>query len=62
MTIKLLIININIAIYMIYQFINREINEKTIVIWDIPQKEFKLIYIITNNMHSFIKVKYGLKI
>lgn len=42
---------------MIYQFINREINEKTIVIWDIPQKEFKLIYIITNNIHIFIKVK-----
>lgn len=42
---------------MIYQFINREINEKTIVIWDIPQKELKLIYIITNNIHIFIKVK-----
>lgn len=42
---------------MIYQFINKEINEKTIVIWDIPQKELKLIYIKTNNIHSFIKVK-----
>ena len=42
---------------MIYQFINREINEKTIVIWDIPQKELKLIYIITNNIHGFIKVQ-----
>jgi hypothetical protein len=42
---------------MIYQFINREINERTIVIWDIPQKELKFIYIITNNIHSFIKVK-----
>lgn len=42
---------------MIYQFINREINEKTIVMWDIPQKELKLIYIITNNIHGFIKVK-----
>lgn len=42
---------------MIYQFINREINEKTIVIWDILQKELKLIYIITNNIHGFIKVK-----
>ena len=42
---------------MIYQFINKEINEKTIVIWDIPQKELKLIYIITNNIYSFIKVK-----
>lgn len=42
---------------MIYQFINKEINEKTIVIWDIPQKELKLIHIITNNIHSFIKVK-----
>lgn len=42
---------------MIYQFINREINEKTIVIWDTPQKKLKLMYIITNNIHSFIKVK-----
>ena len=42
---------------MIYQFINREINEKTIVIWDILQKKLKLIYIITNNLHIFIKVK-----
>jgi len=42
---------------MIYQFINREINEKTIVIWDILQKKLKLIYIITNNIHIFIKVK-----
>lgn len=42
---------------MIYQFINREINEKTIVIWDTPQKKLKLIYIITNNIHSFIKVE-----
>ena len=42
---------------MIYQFINREINEKTIVIWDILHKKLELIYIITNNIHSFIKVK-----
>ena len=30
---------------------------KTSEQWDIPQKELKLIYIITNNIHSFIKVK-----
>lgn len=42
---------------MIYQFINREINEKTIVIWDMTLKKLKLIYIITNNIHIFIKVK-----
>ena len=42
---------------MIYQLINIEINEKTIVIWDMPLKKLKLIYIITNNIHIFIKVK-----
>ena len=42
---------------MIYQFINREIYEKTIVIWDILQKKLKLIYIITNNIYSFMKVQ-----
>lgn len=46
---------------MIYQFINREINEKTIVIWNISRRKLQFIHIITNNIYSFIKVKIWVK-